>query len=766
MADEIRFIGSNLNFRVDPNTGDVIDANPSTPGVQGHLIPLPIGNYVAAAYTENHPGATTTTLYVINTATDHLGRVGGRGGTPSPNTGTVTDIGPLNQPTNGNASLDAALPTDNLFAWVNSVGFALVDSHNGELLTIGAVGPGTGLCVRDLAVLALPATMYALTDDSRLLRFWNFAPNVSLGEAAITGLVDQAGGELLQAIALRASTGQLYALSNRAGLYTINPLDRRSGVPRHPRLVARRPRSGWTLSRPPGEIRIVSDNGVNIRVHPETFAVTEGAKLSTRGVIAIGYTHLPPAGSGQTLFAFTPTTYAYIGGLGGTPSPDTGVVNIIDPLGFEPSLQAGYDFSVADNMALAAGRFGTVDRLELLESRHGNSQARRPDHQLRRTCHRPGVRAARPRAVRRVNRLAFMENAGPAILTLRTHERQRRRDCRRLRDHRRHGHHALRSGQARKARSSSRMARRRRRSRCPSSTTRAPESPETVIMTLSMPMLGAQLGATTSFVLTINDDDTPPNPPPTITIVNPTNQPGVRDAERADHVERQRARRHGDRQGRVGERSRRQRHRAGTSPWTAIDIPAAVRRECDHGDRDRHWRCAGHRHDHGGRQRAELSASRKARRARSSISTSCWAIRTGRAAPVSITFLKEGGSTIVQTLTLPGHVAHDARVDQIAGLEATAVSTIVTSTSTACRWSSSARCAGMRSGYGAHTEKAVDSAGERRGISRKARRASSRRIIAARESAGTAPNARRCCICARMRRRSSRTYDRSRRSRA
>src|SRR5262245_37249508 len=33
VADEIRFIGSNLNFRVDPTTGDVIDADPATPGV-------------------------------------------------------------------------------------------------------------------------------------------------------------------------------------------------------------------------------------------------------------------------------------------------------------------------------------------------------------------------------------------------------------------------------------------------------------------------------------------------------------------------------------------------------------------------------------------------------------------------------------------------------------------------------------------------------------------------------------------------------------
>src|SRR5688572_5274426 len=79
VADEIRIIGSNVNFRVNPQNGNVIDADPGTPGVQGHLIPLPIGEYVAAAYTSNYPGATATTLYVINASTDSLGRMGGVG---------------------------------------------------------------------------------------------------------------------------------------------------------------------------------------------------------------------------------------------------------------------------------------------------------------------------------------------------------------------------------------------------------------------------------------------------------------------------------------------------------------------------------------------------------------------------------------------------------------------------------------------------------------------------------------------------------------
>jgi len=76
-------------------------------------------------------------------------------------------------------------------------------------------------------------------------------------------------------------------------------------------------------------------------------------------------------------------------------------------------------------------------------------------------------------------------------------------------------------------------------------------------------------------------------------------------------------------------------------------------------------------------------------------------------APVAIKFLKEDGSTVIQSMTLPATSRTTLRVDQIAGLENTAVSAIITSTTglpliveRTMRWDAS--------GYGAHTEKAVE----------------------------------------------------------
>ena len=79
------------------------------------------------------------------------------------------------------------------------------------------------------------------------------------------------------------------------------------------------------------------------------------------------------------------------------------------------------------------------------------------------------------------------------------------------------------------------------------------------------------------------------------------------------------------------------------------------------------------------------------------------------AAPVTMQFLTDQGKTITQERTLPPTSRTTIRVDEIAGLEAAAVSTLVTSTTgrpivveRTMRWDAS--------GYGAHTEKATDGA--------------------------------------------------------
>ena len=95
VADRARLVSNTgQNLRIDLNTGSVVtDANVS-----------PAASVVASAYSNSYQGsgATTTTLYGIDSATDTLVLQGSIGGTPViPNSGVVTTVGPLGVDTSG-----------------------------------------------------------------------------------------------------------------------------------------------------------------------------------------------------------------------------------------------------------------------------------------------------------------------------------------------------------------------------------------------------------------------------------------------------------------------------------------------------------------------------------------------------------------------------------------------------------------------------------------------------------------------------------------
>lgn len=98
-VDRIRVV-SNIgqNFRLDPVTGVAVtpdaNINPGVPAVS------------AAAYTNNYPGSTTTTLYDIDPSTDKLYRQ------EPPNNGTLVEVGALGIDVDGNNGFDIT-GTDN-----------------------------------------------------------------------------------------------------------------------------------------------------------------------------------------------------------------------------------------------------------------------------------------------------------------------------------------------------------------------------------------------------------------------------------------------------------------------------------------------------------------------------------------------------------------------------------------------------------------------------------------------------------------------------
>lgn len=84
-------------IRVVSDAEQNLRLNPSDGALSATDTPLtPAGNVVSAAYTNNLSGATSTTLYDIDSASGELLVQGSVGGTPqSPNTGVLNDVGSL-----------------------------------------------------------------------------------------------------------------------------------------------------------------------------------------------------------------------------------------------------------------------------------------------------------------------------------------------------------------------------------------------------------------------------------------------------------------------------------------------------------------------------------------------------------------------------------------------------------------------------------------------------------------------------------------------
>lgn len=148
VVDRIRVVANNTdNFRLHPDTGAVAGAdtalNPGTPTV------------VAAAYTNNFAGTTSTTLYDIDSITDQLLIQGGNPVPPgtSPNTGALTSVGLLGFDTTNEAGLDIDVSGQAFAALQVGVrsGLYTINLASGGASLVGNVGL-VPTVLRDLSV--------------------------------------------------------------------------------------------------------------------------------------------------------------------------------------------------------------------------------------------------------------------------------------------------------------------------------------------------------------------------------------------------------------------------------------------------------------------------------------------------------------------------------------------------------------------------------------------------------------------------------------
>lgn len=157
VPDRIRTVSNTRqSLRLHPDTGAVAGTDTDLVYAAGDPNANATPNVVAAGYTNNFNGTTTTTLYVIDSNLDILVRQGSPGGAPvSPNSGQLFTIGALGVNTTDQVGLDIIAPADMALASLTpqgatSSGLYSVNLANGNVTLIGGIGGNQ--IIRDIAV--------------------------------------------------------------------------------------------------------------------------------------------------------------------------------------------------------------------------------------------------------------------------------------------------------------------------------------------------------------------------------------------------------------------------------------------------------------------------------------------------------------------------------------------------------------------------------------------------------------------------------------
>lgn len=221
-----------------------------------------------------------------------------------------------------------------------------------------------------------PETVYAVTDAAELIRFNAGRPQVVEQRLPLQGLPL---GDRLVGIDFRVARGVLYALTSSGWLYTLDLQTARltrvgTGNP----VMLQGQRFGFDFNPVADRIRVVSDTGQNLRLHPDTGAVAatdpplQAAAPLPTGVAPVvagaGYTYNKRDDKLTTNYAIDIAngwllTQGSREGVQPAVSPNTGQLLGVGPLGTGALEDAALDIADINNAALAALRSGGRTRL-------------------------------------------------------------------------------------------------------------------------------------------------------------------------------------------------------------------------------------------------------------------------------------------------------------------------------------------------------------------------------------------------------------------
>ena len=346
-VDRIRLVSdTGQNLRLNPDTGGAAATDTAlNPGVP---------HVVGSAYTNNYAGATTTTLYAIDSTTDQLFIQN------PPNNGTLVLVGSLGVDTSDAVGFDISANDNRAYATltVGGVsGLVTINLTTGAATPVGAVAGGP---YRGFTVLSRGVPMVGLLTGTQLIRFHSATPGTILGTVAVSGLQ---AGETLVGIDLRPADGQLYGVGSQSRLYLINAITGAATQigPVFPTPLAGT-RFGVDFNPVVDRLRVVSDSGQNLRINPITGAIafTDPAlNPGTPNVTAAAYVNNVDGTSVTTLYDIDATTDQLVI----QNPPNDGTLVAVGPLGVNAAADAAFDISSLDNTAFAGLTVGGVSSL-------------------------------------------------------------------------------------------------------------------------------------------------------------------------------------------------------------------------------------------------------------------------------------------------------------------------------------------------------------------------------------------------------------------
>jgi Domain of unknown function (DUF4394) len=165
VVDRLRQVSDgDSSVRLSPSTGALVGMDTTLAYAAGDPNAGVNPNVVHVAYTNNAPGATLSTLYGIDSSTDSLVIIGGPNGSPSPNTGQLTTIGPLGVDTQAMGGFDIHFGANVAYAALRVGGVSTMYTINlatGAATAVGAIGSGTQIDGLSVAFSSAPKLLIA-----------------------------------------------------------------------------------------------------------------------------------------------------------------------------------------------------------------------------------------------------------------------------------------------------------------------------------------------------------------------------------------------------------------------------------------------------------------------------------------------------------------------------------------------------------------------------------------------------------------------------